>query len=230
MINKHFAVPHARAIVDLRGRGVVHRLEWEKQGTPLPRRPANNFVTQLNKVSISLLEGGEAFSLYSDEIADATTKSNADLDDDIGCADLSRSEQLFGKKPQLYGCGLCVAWILRESKLHPELTIPQLLERLDSVLDKEGMEKLSPYVPSSSVEGVNTALDSAMLVESLGFAIRPRKYEIGQALTRMRGIRMESLPEPEDEEEAAARREAELRQRQLADLWNARRKKGINNV
>ncbi len=199
---------------------MVHRLDWDKQGTPIPRRPANSFVADLEKVSISLLEGGEAFSLYSDEISQATTKIDADLDDDIGCVDLSRSEQLFGRKPQLYGCGLCVAWILRESKLHPDLGLPQLLERLDNVLDSEGMEKLSPYRPSAE------SVDSTLLVESLGFAVRPRKYEIGQALTRMRGICMENLPEEEDEEEAAARREAEQRKQQLAELWNARRTKG----
>ena len=63
------------------------------------------------------------------------------------------------------------------------------------------------------------------LLSAAGYAYRPRKYEVGQALTRMRGIKMMHLPIEDDGEEERIAREAEKRKRELAEIWNARRKK-----
>ena len=68
------------------------------------------------------------------------------------------------------------------------------------------------------------------LWSTVGNAFRPRRHEIAQALTRMRGLKFEILPDkpkvmnlsPEDE---AKRLEAESKKRALAELWANRRKK-----
>ena len=62
-------------------------------------------------------------------------------------------------------------------------------------------------------------------IESVGFAQRPRLFEVGQALTRLRGVKLEELPVEDDGSDAAAEREAQRRKQVLADLWAARREK-----
>ena len=60
----------------------------------------------------------------------------------------------------------------------------------------------------------------------MGCAYRPRRYEVGQALTRLRGIRFEQLPVEDDGGvAAAAAAEVQRKKRELADLWAARREK-----
>ena len=50
--------------VQYAGRGVVHRLEWEKSGTPTPRRPTDAFCQRFAEdVVLSLLDGGHALSI-----------------------------------------------------------------------------------------------------------------------------------------------------------------------
>ena len=62
-VSKQFSHGH----VQYGGRGVVHRLEWEKSGTPIPRRPAvdekeaYNFA--LDKIVVTLLDGSNTISL-----------------------------------------------------------------------------------------------------------------------------------------------------------------------
>jgi len=63
------------------------------------------------------------------------------------------------------------------------------------------------------------------MLEGVGFAQRPRRYEVGQALTRMQGIQMEEIPVEDDGFEEAARLEEERKKKALADLWANRRKK-----
>ena len=68
------------------------------------------------------------------------------------------------------------------------------------------------------------------LWSTVGNAFRPRRHEVAQALTRMRGLKFDILPEkpkvmelsPEDE---AKRLEEESKKRALAELWANRRKK-----
>lgn len=202
-ISRQFSYGH----VQYAGKGVVHRLEWDKEGTPIPRRPTSSSMTHFGKkLSVSLVEGGDMLSLDNepDEM-----QEGEDGDDDVGFIDMSRCEQLLGKKPQLFGCGLCVAWIVRHAS--PELGIAELLEQLEEHLLNNGMYSM--------------ILSSDSALESVGFAYRPRKHEVSMALTRMRGVVFEEMPVIEDEVEMAAAREAERRKQELADLWSGRRKK-----
>jgi hypothetical protein len=41
-----------------------------------------------------------------------------------------------GKKPQLYGCGVCVLYF-EAARKHPELGMPDLLKK-DAAIDEEG--------------------------------------------------------------------------------------------
>jgi hypothetical protein len=207
------------------GQGVVHKLEWEKSGTPTPRRPADSFSSRFaNDVVISLLDGGHALSLHQDESAmedDGMDIAAGIDDDDEGCIEASRLEQLLGRK-QLYGCGLCVSWMLQAAPKHPKLGIPALLKKLDEVIDNGGMVQVVKELNASS----DTDLPSETwkhLVEAVGFAERPRKHEIAQALTRMHGIQMEVLPVEDDGEDAAVQL-AEQKKQALAALWANRRK------
>ena len=146
-------------------------------------------------------------------------------DEDDGCIDAGRLEQLLGRK-QLYGCGLCVAWLLQQSPKDSSLGMPDLLQKLDQFLDNEGMVRLYNELcgsPELSPQG----LAWCHLIDSVGFATRPRAFEVAQALTRMRGVQLEELPFEEDLEEIERLREAERKKKELAVLWEQRRKRQI---
>ena len=223
--------------VQYAGRGVVHRLEWDKFGDPFPRRPMNSFSSRFaSNVVVSILDGGHAISLHQeeDESLSNSNSSRMDIvdDDDEGCIEASRLEQLVGRK-QLYGCGVCVSWILQTAPKHPRFGIPELLKKLDEVLDTGGMVQIVNELADTTAQS-KTASDNNIfspsqawkqLVEVVGFAQRPRKYEVGQALTRLHGIQMEEIPVEEEDSETVAMLEEERKKRALADLWAARRKK-----
>jgi len=135
-----------------------------------------------------------------------------------GEIDMSRCEQLMGKKSQLFGCGLCVAWILKMSQLNPSLGIADLLGKLDEAYASGGMACLLP--------NVGNAADPTWvhLVESVGFFYRPRRYEVFMALTRMRGIGFEELPIKSDDEGETTRLEEERKKQEELAQWNSRRK------
>ena len=135
------------------------------------------------------------------------------LDEHENTIDMSRCEQLLGKKHQLYGCGLCVAWILDQARKQPDIGLRDLLRKLDEAMDEKG---LSAMILEDSIAW-------KALVELQGFACRPRRYEVGQALTRLRCISMEELAVEDDDAEAAAQAEAERKRQVLLELWNARR-------
>jgi hypothetical protein len=223
------------------GKGVVHRLEWEKSGTPTPRRPADSFSQKYDSdVVVSVLDGGHAISLHKDETAPSSENSDDDNlhnnmvvvddnddDDDEGCIEASRLEQLLGRK-QLYGCGICVSWILQMAPKHPSLGLPDLLKLLDDAMDKGGMVQILRDLKDSSNNSSGDSFPNEAwkhAIEGVGFAQRPRIYEVGQALTRMQGIKMEFLPVEEDKEELAAQREAERKKQELLAIWEARRSK-----
>jgi hypothetical protein len=205
--------------VQYAGRGVVHRLEWEHKGTPIPRRPTEKFSGRFaSDIVVSLLDGGHAISLHEESYEGDGML--IDDDDDEGCIEASRLEQLMGRK-QLYGCGLCVCWILQAAQKNAKLGLPGLLAELDEVLDNGGMAR----VLSDISDGTVLSKSWQHLVEAVGFVERPRKYEIGQALTRLQGIQLEQIQVEDDGSEAAAEMEEERKRRALAELWAARRKK-----
>ena len=69
------------------------------------------------------------------------------------------------------------------------------------------------------------------LWESVGYIYRPRRHEVFMALTRMRGMKFDILPDKSkdvnkvSQEEEVKRLEEEARKKALADLWANRRKK-----
>jgi hypothetical protein len=221
-ISRQFSHGH----VQYAGRGVVHRLPWDRGGTPIPRRPADSFAERfgLEKTAVSLLDGGTGLLLHPVEHAN---DDETDEEEEETFIDLSRCEQLMGKKPQLYGCGVCVLWLLEASRKHPELGMPDLLKKLDVAIDEEGL--LSVVLGASTTNGLDESGTTwRLLVETMGCAYRPRRYEVGQALTRLRGIRFEQMPVEDDgaaAADAAAAAEVKRKKRELADLWAARREK-----
>lgn len=242
-VSKQFSHGH----VQYAGRGVVHRLNWEKSGTPIPRRPVasagatdnskrsryDNF--EMDKTAVTLLDGSDSISLQKiisveeqigdhddDDDADAMSVESSD-DEDERYIDMSRCEQLMGKKPQLYGCGLCVVWLLGHARRHPELGLSDLLRKLDEALDEKGLLALI-------LEDKDVSATWKALVESLGCAYRPRRFEVGQALTRLRGIVLEAIHVEDDGSDAAAEVEAERRRNELLAIWNNRRKNPLEHT
>jgi hypothetical protein len=47
-----------------------------------------------------------------------------------------------GASEQLYGCSVCILWLIRESRLHPEDNILDLLDCMEHALDERGMNGL----------------------------------------------------------------------------------------
>lgn len=220
--------------VQYAGRGVVHRLQWDASGTPNPRRPADSFSERYARdVIVSIMDGGHALSLHQDdeeeeEENDANSVPSVSMvvdDDEEGCIEASRLEQLLDRK-QLYGCGLCVIWILQVGSKDSSLGLPDLLKKLDDVLNQGGMMQILKEINSrNNGSSLMTTAKWNNLVEEVGFAYRPRKFEVGQALTRMYGIQMEEIPVEEDPSIAAAKLEAELKRQKLLEIWNNRRNK-----
>ena len=205
------------------GKGVVHRLEWQKSGTPIPRRPTEEFANRFgSNVEVSLLDGGHSIALHPHEDDDDEMMDGGVLEDDHdeGCIEASRIVQLMGRK-QLYTCGLCALWIIKASQQEKEIGLPDLLNKLDATLDSSGLVKVIEDLSNSGLSP-NTWRH---LVEAVGFGERPRKYEIGQALTRLQGIQFEEIPVEEDVEELARIAEEERKKRALLEIWEARRNK-----
>lgn len=246
-ISKQFSHGH----VQYGGRGVVHRLPWEGGDiNPMQRRPTDGSVETFRDAEVSLLEGGGRAALHGNgggEGKDSANDRDAgddDDDDDLGVIDMSRCEQLLGRAEQLYGCALCASWLIGEAGRNPGLGTRGLLLRLDEALDDGGLAELLKSPQSSSHEGNGTVtlkkdndgsdllsgLDtrsSDSLLESLGYAYRPRKLEVYMALTRTRGVQFENIPEDDDGAASAAERAAAERKAKLAELW-ANRRKGRN--
>ena len=234
-ISRQFSYGH----VQYAGRGVVHRLEWDRKGTPKPRRPTDSFSELFDSdVTVSLLDGGRGLVVYKeggddDSSSDGTNISLVGDDEEEGCIDASRLGQLLGKN-QLFAVGLCAAWILQNAPKNPQAGLKDLLHLLDSALDQGGMSLLLTQLKESNSDNNDgdTHYDSSscwfsksmiQVLESVGYLERPRNFEIGQALTRMRGIRFDELPVPDDGSEEAARIEEEEKRKALAALWAKRR-------
>jgi len=230
-ISKQFSHGH----VQYAGRGVVHRLEWEKSGTPIPRRPVDIFSQRfVRDVFISILDGGNGLSFHHDHDNDTETTTLDDEDLEDYRIEASKLEQLLGRK-QLFACGLCVLWILQVGIKDPSLGLPHLLNKLDETLDQGGLMKILEDVNKGSgdVAGSSSSKSTAVigsdpwknLIEEVGCAERPRKHEVGQTLTRMYGIQMEEIPMEDDlSAEEEAKRLAEEKRQELLKIWENRRK------
>jgi hypothetical protein len=221
-VSKQFSYGH----VEYAGRGVVHRLDWLETGTPSPRRPTDVSAGQFERkvTAVSLLEGSDAILIYPTESLDNAILPRLD-DDEEQYIEMSRCEQLMGKKPQLYGCGLCTLWLLEAACMYPTLGIAKLLEKLDEDLDEYGMLQVATFGPTK--ESDRLAHESPtwqLLVETLGYATRPRVFEVGQALTRLRAIEMEKIKVKGDSDVAAVT-EADRKKQELLDMWAKRRVK-----
>ena len=209
-VSRQFSHGH----VQYAGRGVVHRLNWDKKGTPNQRKPVTDHP--FHNARVTLMDGGGRICLTGEEGSEMSVDYGDDDDEDFGVIDMTRCEQLFGRSEQLYGAGLCVAWIIGYSKSHPDLGLRALLDALDNELDRSGgMKGLLASLPESKED----------VLECLGYASRPRRYEVAMALTRMRGICFDEIPNIDDGSEEEARRKAEERKAALAELWANRRKK-----
>jgi hypothetical protein len=83
---------------------------------------------------------------------------------------------------------------------------------------------LQIFAQNTAADALPESLAWNHLLHASGFAYRPRKYEIGQALTRMRGIQLEHIPVQDDGEGEHMAREADKRKQELANLWASRRR------
>lgn len=216
-VSRQFSHGH----VQYGGRGVVHRLGWEKTGTPIPRRPTDHFLEKIghDQTGVALIEGSHAISLYHAEDEVSPEHHYHEDDEEDRLVDMSKCEQLMGRKSQLYGCGLCLVWLLEESRKRPQVGLKQLLEKMDQSLDETDFASL---ILANGTHGATLREDT--LLATIGSAYRPRRFEVGQALTRLRGIQLENTPVEEDEEEKARLAEEERKKKELMDLWNSRRK------
>jgi hypothetical protein len=229
-VSKQFSHGH----VQYGGRGVVHRLEWDKAGTPIPRRPSEETCRRFDRkrTSVSLMDGMDGILLQASEEENGGNRSfsngyNANGDahfDEDDPIDMSRCEQLLGKRPQLYGTGLCTLSLMDSCRQpeHTDLGMADLLVQLDAALDDSGLvgcltdEYTCCRPPYESSHW-------KLLVETMGFAYRPRRFEVGQALTRMRFVKLEEISVEADPAELAAQAEAVRKKQEFLDMWSKRR-------
>jgi hypothetical protein len=222
--------------------------------SPLRRRPEPNCIqNKFKDAAVHLLESGSPLLWFYPDINEehGCNNNNAanDEDEDDGMVDMSKCSQLVGNaSEQLYGCGLCILWLMQQSQLHPDDDLCDLLDRMEDLLNNSssnggGMNELVASLKrgqqqqraNDNNDVLSTFLashDALDLLESVGFAYRPRRHEVAMALTRMRGMQFDILPEKpkvvdskESAEEEAKRLEEESKKRALAELWANRRKR-----
>jgi len=220
-ISRQFSHNH----VQYGGRGLVHRLQWDGEGTPKRRRPAEiDGIREAQNCRVSLLDGGGKLSIVQEHGHESDDDMEGyDSDDETGIIDMTRCEQLLGGNHQLYACGICALWTLKLAKEKIELDMNELLNELDKTLDQKG--GMISLIKSLSAPNPATSPLYASLLLNVGHIIRPRRYEVIMALTRMRGIIFDELPTETDEEDLRIKNEAEERKRTLAELWANRRTK-----
>lgn len=214
-VSRQFSHGH----VQYAGRGVVHRLPWDRSGTPIPRRPTDVICKghDFTNRHVALLDGGRGLALYRASAkadSDASESSMDEEEEEDPWIDMSRCEQLLGRKPQLYGCGLAVLAIFRLARKHPDKGLAALLQAWDDLVDQQGL--------FSQLQADDVTWETTVV--SLGTALRPRALEVGQAICRLRGVEFEELPVRDDGAEAAVHAEEERKKKALLDMWNNRRK------
>ena len=76
----------------------------------------------------------------------AYKEDDGDDDKDDSMTDMSKCMQLMGgsrgTSEQLYGCSVCVFWLIRESRSHPKDNILDLLDCMEHELNERGMNRL----------------------------------------------------------------------------------------
>jgi hypothetical protein len=186
-------------------------------------------------MAVHLLDSGSSrLWFYPDDDDAHNSASTDDNDDDDGIVDMSKCSQLLGNaSEQLYGCGICILWLLRESMRNPQDDILDLLKRLETALDNDGMNGLMASLHRSSDGTTQNNLSQMLLSnaaqdlwEDVGFAYRPRIHEVAMTLTRMRGMRFEILPDKPRALQISSEEEEQKRKMEaLAEMWSNRRKK-----
>ena len=209
--------------------------------SPLRRRPC--VARKFKNAAVHMTDSGSSrLEIYRDidddgEGDDDASEDDEDDDEDDGMIDMSKCMQLVSGGEQLYGCGICVTWLIREAWLHPENDVSELLDRMERELDNRGMNGLLATLTRGDVAAaITTATVDDLLVShhvldmwsTVGCAFRPRRHEVAMALTRARGMTFDLLPEKpkavtnEEEEEE----DPEVsKKRALAELWANRRKR-----
>jgi hypothetical protein len=218
--------------------------------SPLRRRPLSDCIlSKFKDAAVHMPEGSSSRLWLYRDVTDGENDM-IDLDEDDGIIDMSKCSQLVGNaSEQLYSCGICILWLLKESHRRKDDDIFDLLDRLEGVLEygggmnaiissllsreegKEGPGSVNANAILSTFLSSHITLD---LFDTVGFCYHPRRHEVAMALTRMRGLKFEILPEKskvtsETREEEVKRLEEEAKKKALADLWANRRKRGINS-
>ena len=231
--------------------------EDEKKPTPtlspLRRRPESAcLANKFKNAAVHLLESGLSRLWFSgNEAAEANDVNGSNDDEDDGMVDMSKCSQLVGNaSEQLYGCGICILWLIQESARHPEKDLTELLDRMECAMNNNnqssngGMNELiaslkqgrtyNGNIKNTMLSELLSSHDALDLWETVGYAYRPRRHEVAMSLTRMRGMRFDILPEKPKEvagscdqltEEEKKRLEEESKKRALAELWANRRKR-----
>ena len=230
-ISRQFSYGH----VEYAGRGVVHRLQWEEFNTPQPRRIKNPDAPFFRNCSLSIVEGDyklelitqhEELQINSSHVNNREVNNDYDkqllleVDDDFCVIDMTKCEQLIGGRPHILGCGICVCWLLRTALQHPEWDLKTLLDIMEAKMDKEG-GIIAILQSMKALENRNQPL-----IENMGVVSRPRRYEVAMALTRLRGIIFEELPNDIELRRAKQKKEEQERKQVLSELW-AQRRKGL---
>jgi len=212
---------------------------------PAIRRSSVKEVADHNSTVAKATNDCDDNNSYDGNDSEMSIDDNDSDDDEKGEIDMTKCEQLLGRSPQLYGIGLCVAWVLHQVRLsHSVSDLPKsmmdLLQEMKETMDVGGgiQAMIPPSIKQSSTttnnskghhsnsQPVTTTGPALQQQQQQKYAIRPRKEEVGMALLRMRGLQFEELPpQPQLPEEEDANREAETQKQILADLWNNRRKK-----
>jgi hypothetical protein len=99
---------------------------------PTTRRPGCHCVTKKFKdAAVHLVDSGSSrLDIYQDADDDfgraedqnnvASEEDGGDDDENNGMTDMYKCMQLMGgASKQLYGCGVCILWLIQESRLHP---------------------------------------------------------------------------------------------------------------
>ncbi len=230
-ISEQFSYGH----VQYAGRGVVHRLLWPASKTPRPRRPKQ--TEEKREIEVVTVPGNDSriFLLPRADITSSTPITDIrelsaleddGLDEHSGEIDMVRCEQLLGRLQQLYGCGLCVKWVLQASKSHSNASIKFLLDIMEKTMDENGGIRAMLFEFSSTgLLDEENASAACHVLSTAGFSYRPRRFEVAMALTRMRGLILEDVPASTDEKNAEEERvaEEERKKKELMDLWQSRR-------
>lgn len=197
-ISAQFSYGH----VQYAGRGVVHRLQWETKFSPHKRRPTNSHIFRKSQIHV---KSSKSFALVSDSYEE----SEEDLG--MGEVDMSRCEQIYGKSNQILGLALMLKVVLDLSSTNNFMSIDELVDLAEKKIDQCGFHTVTSSYNSYNINNQ--------------FVLRPRKHDILMAATRLRGLRFERIVSEQNEEDEE--REVDRQRRELAQIWEKRRRKKI---